>query len=364
MKISITKFGVFINSLLFIPVLSFAQITVDWDDLPQAGTTYILQESTPDPLIDYSDSGDGVVWDFSDLDSNSELQITFGDIEDAPTLAQLVFNQPLFQEDHVSDVFGPGDLPNVDEIGIELPIEISSLYNYYQSSGYSFNIAGFSMGAQGIDFPIPYDDIDEIHPIPLIFGDNINSTSAFTAEIPSMFVYSSTGTRMGTVDGWGTLILPNGEEHEVLRLATTLNKSDQFSTTETGDVPFEYETTVYQWIGDGGLPYLEVQIAFDVPFRVRYQGEAPDPSGTEVNNTVIQEDIKMFPNPAKVGSSISLQGLDSGSTWEVRNSTGNICLTGSGTILNTESLSTGAYFLIQKTSNNGLISRPSVFIIQ
>ena len=72
----------------------------------------------------------------------------------------------------------------------------------------------------------------------------------------------------------------------------------------------------------------------------------------------------MFPNPAKVGTSITLQGIDLESTWEVRNSTGNICLTGTGNILNTENLSTGAYFLIHKTSNSGLVSRPTVFIVQ
>ena len=364
MKSSFTKLGVIALILLFLPLAFTAQISVNSSDLPQAGTTYTLQESTPDPLADYSNTGAGVIWDYSGLDSNGEVEIAFGDIESAPALAQLVFNQPWMQPDHVSDVFGPGELPNTDEFGMELPIEIGSLYNYYQTSGSSFNIAGFSMGAQGIDFPVPYDDIDEIHPIPLNYGDDINSTSAFSAEVPSMFVYSSEGSRVGSVDGWGMLILPNGEEHEVIRLATTISKSDVFSTTETGEIPFEYETTVYQWLGDGGLPYLEVQAAFGVAFRVRYQGEAEDTSGTEGVSGVIQEDIKMYPNPAKAGTAITIQGVDASSTWEVRNATGNLCFTGSGTILNTETLSTGAYFLIQKTSNSGLISRPTVFIVQ
>ena len=103
-----------------------------------------------------------------------------------------------------------------------------------------------------------------------------------------------------------------------------------------------------------------------MPFRVRYQGEIDeeDTSGTEGISCVIQEDIKMFPNPAKSGTQITLQGVDSNSTWEVRNGTGNVCLTGSGSTLNTETLSAGAYFLIQKTSNSGLIARPTIFIVQ
>ena len=366
MKSSFSKLGATFLPLLLLSFAASAQITINTTHLPQAGTTYTLQESTPDPLADYSETGAGVVWDYSGLDSNTEIEITYSDIATAPALAQLVFNQEWMQPDHVSDVFAPGELPNADEIGVELPIEIGSFYNYYQTTGESFNIAGFSIGAQGIDFPVPYTDIDEIHPLPLSYGDNVNSTSAFTAEIPTMFTYGSEGSRVGAVDGWGTLLLPNGEEHEVLRLATTITKSDEFAAEGMDPMPFAYETTVYQWLGDGGLPYLEVQAAFGVPFRVRYQGEAEeeDTSGTEGITGILQEDIMMFPNPAKAGTDITLQGLDASSTWEVRNGAGVLCATGQGSTLNTENLSTGAYFLVQKTSNSGLISRPTVFIVQ
>ena len=55
------------------------------------------------------------------------------------------------------------------------------------------------------------------------------------------------------------------------------------------EISFDYETTVYQWLGDGGMPYLEVQSTFGVPFRVRYQGETEeDTSSTEGINTVLQ----------------------------------------------------------------------------
>ena len=365
MNFSLSKSWATTLMLLFIPFVFNAQITVNSSDLPQAGTTYTIHESTPDPLQDYTLTGAGVVWDYSDLESNSVSEITYGDIEDAPTLALLVFNQPWMQPDHVCDVFSPGELPDLSEMGVDLPIELSSFYNYYQTSGDNFTIAGISMGAQGIDFPVPYTDIDEIHPIPLNYGDEFNSTSAFTAEVPTMFSYSSEGERVGEVDGWGTLMLPNGTEHQVIRLTTTISKSDEITAEGMDEISFDYETTVYQWLGDGGMPYLEVQSTFGVPFRVRYQGETEeDTSSTEGINTVLQEEIKIYPNPAKSGESIQLQGMDVNSTWEVRDAKGNICHTGAGAILSTETLKTGAYFLIQRTSSNGLISRPAVFIVQ
>ena len=75
-----------------------------------------------------------------------------------------------------------------------------------------------------------------------------------------MFSYHASGTRTGSVDGWGTLN-PNGDSHEVVRLATTIESSDVITPEGMEEMSFDYELTVYQWLGDGGLPYLEVESA-------------------------------------------------------------------------------------------------------
>ncbi len=362
MNFLFSKVAVSISTFLFLSICSWAQITVNSSDLPQGGTTYTLQESTPDPLQDYSTTGAGVVWDFTDLESTAEVLISIGNIDDAPMLAQLVFNEPFMSADYVSDIYSPGELPEISEMELDLPIEAGGFYNYYQTSGSSYNITGLSIGAQGIDFPVPFDDIDEIHPLPLNYGDDINSTYDFTIEIPTMFSYHASGTRTGSVDGWGTLNLPNGDSHEVIRLATTIESSDVITPDGMEEMSFDYELTVYQWLGDGGLPYLEVEAAFGVPFRVRYQG-TPD-SNTESVEEVLQHRVNIFPNPTSIGSNINLQGFDSNSTWEVRNAAGQICQTGCGPILNTDNLMSGAYILIQRTSTNNLFSRPTLFVVK
>ena len=358
------KFYTLLACLL--PLASFAQITITSDDLPQGASTYTLQESSPDPMLDYASSGAGVVWDFSGLDSNMEIVLEYNAIDNAPALAQLMFNNAWTQPDHVCDTYAPGDLPDFSEAGVELPVEIGSLYNYYQTSGSSHNIAGFTITLQGIDAPVLYTDIDETHQIPLNYGDQVSSTSAYNIDAATMFTYASNGTRSGEVDGWGTLMLPNGAEHEVLRLATTISKSDEFSTEGIDPVPFEYETTVYQWLGDGGVPYLEVQTAFGAAFRVRYQGEIEeeDTSNTDGITNIIHPEINIFPNPATSGSALTLKGIDANSTWEVRNAAGNICVEGMGNTLNTEGLTSGVYFLVHRTSATGLVSRPKAFIVQ
>ncbi len=352
MKISLIKATVSLYSFLFFTICSWAQITINSSDLPQGGTTYILQESNPDPLQDYASTGAGFIWDFSDLGSLSEISISIGNIDEAPILAQIYF--------YDSDIFGPGDFPDISEMKIDLPIEAGGFYNYYQTNGSSYNITGISIGEEGIS--VPFDDIDEIHPIPLNYGDIINSSYEFTVNIPTIFSYNSSGTRTGSVDGWGTLNLPNGDSHEVIRLATTIESSDVITPDGMEEMSFDYELTIYQWLGDGGLPFLEVQTAFGVPFRVRYQG-TPN-SNTESVKEDLQHRVNIFPNPASTGSNITVQGFDANSTWEVRNAAGQICQTGQGPILNTDNFKSGAYLLIQKRSSNGLISRPLLFVIK
>ena len=73
-------------SLIFV---TQAQIVIDSDDLPQPGTTYTVQESTPDLMFDYSATGEDYTWDYSELVSNGEVEITIGDLSDAPAPAQL-----------------------------------------------------------------------------------------------------------------------------------------------------------------------------------------------------------------------------------------------------------------------------------
>jgi hypothetical protein len=344
-----------------------AQITIESSDLPQPDVAYVLQESTPDPLADYASSGADHTWDFSQLDSNSEIPFMYSSIESAPTLAQFSFNNEWTNPDYYCQMFGEGEFPDISQFGIELPVEIGDLYNYYQTEGSSFNIAGISMNLQGIDVPLEYTDIDEIHPLPLNYGDDVVSTSAYEVAIPDQFSYATTGSRVGEVDGWGTLLLPNGAEHEVLRLATTISKSDEISIQGGEAFPIEYETTVYQWLSnDGGMPILEVQAVFGAAFRVRFQGEAAveDTTGIDDLTGINTNDINIYPNPATAGSAITIEGMNSSSTWEVRDTAGNICLTGQGASIESSSLAKGAYFFIQKSNTSGLVARPTIFIVQ
>ena len=362
-----TQYIVGLVSLLFVVQSNNAQTTVNASDLPQAGGSYLIQTSTADLTGDYVSTGADYVWDFSTLDSNSETLVEFGAVDEAPVLAQLSFNNAWTNPDYLCDIFGPGefDLAFLSDLGIDLPVTLSNMMSYYQTSGSSYNIAGISMNLEGFDLPIEYSDIDEIHPLPLNFQDVISSTSAYEVDIPSVLNYTTSATREGSVDGWGTLLLPNGASHDVLRISTTITTHDIL--TQEGGEPFEIDriSTVYTWLGDGGLPYLEAKTIFGTTYSVEYQGEAPneDTSNTDGMTALTPSDFVAFPNPASSGENIVLSGADQETTWDVSDLMGKIIISGMGTVISTDLFSPGAY-IISTTSQKGLKTESIRVIVQ
>ena len=359
---------ILLASMLTFAISTSAQITITSSDLPQGGESYTIQTALPDSPADFTTTGGGFDWDFSDLVSDSEAEVEFGAMGDAPFTAQLSFNNEWTNAEYLCDVFGPGDfdLSALEGLGVELPVAISNLYNYLQTSNDSYNIAGISMSIEGLDLPVEYSDIDEIHPLPLNYMDEINSTSAFTVNIPEVFTYETSASRTGSVDGWGTLTLPGGATHEVLRVNTTITTHDIFSLS--GSDPFELDrvSTVYSWVGNGGMPYLEVSTIFGATFSVEYQGESPiiDTSGNGIT-AVIPNAFAPFPNPISASDDIILSGASIDTEWELRDSGGRVIKTGFGNTISTNRLASGAYLVSDITLlNKGLRSRPSTVIIK
>ena len=339
-----------------------AQIVIDSDDLPQPGTTYTLQESTPDPMFNYSATGEDYSWDYTELVSNGEVEITIGDLSDAPATAPFMFNNAFLYPDYVCYAFGPGDLPDFSQLGVELPIELGDMNNYYQINE-TFNIAGITMNLQGIDIPVQYSDIDEVYPHPMNFGDVLESTHAYTAEVPGFLSYSSAGSRSVSVDGWGTIQLPNNEEHAVLRVTSTKDMDDSIEF-QGQIIPFSYSVTTHSWLAaESGMPVLEINSMFGAAYRVRYLGEAPeveDTSNTEGITGIVLSPLKLFPNPIAHGGIVNLGVESTNAAWEVFDTNGKIQLTGRGTTISTDALESGIYFVNCRESGN----EPAVLVVQ
>lgn len=297
---------------LLSPMWALGQITITANDLPQPGETYPLVNIAPPFLNDLEAAGPNATWDFSNVIALGDAPQTALPMNEAPGLALFIFNNP-FNSAYQCDFFLPTELP---DLGIDLSgfIPVDGFSNFYKTDGAAYTIAGLALGAGGFDVPVPYDDVDELFPLPLGADAVYSSTSSLAMEIPETFGYWSDATRDVIVDGWGTLILPDGP-HEVLRVRSEINAQDSVFIPQLG-TPFAFPRSqvVYQWYGNGfGFPLLEVSSLFGIPSTARYLNLVVEP------NSVVETsrgDCKMYPNPVAVGQLIQIEGpVDSNYRW-------------------------------------------------
>lgn len=303
---------------------TFGQITITGNDMPQPDVTYPLVNAAVTDVSLGEISGADATWDASDLVPLMEAPLTPVDINDASISAALVFNSP-FNSTYQCDFYLPTELP---DLGADLGIPLDGFNNFYQTNGNAYAIAGIGLSAMGFDLPVTYDDIDEIIPLPLEYGETLSSTAAFELDITGVLTYGLTQTREVEVDGWGTLILPSGP-HEVLRTRTDLTATDDVLIAQLGE-PFsiDREQVTYQWWGAGmGFPLLEITEIFGLPLTATYQdlGESND-----VVTISLAEGFIPYPNPVQPGEQLHWSHP---TDWELIDGTGRAVSAGRSDVL-------------------------------
>ena len=291
------------NVILLLPAILFvgaaaSQITITGDDMPQPDVTYPLVNAAILDLSLGEISGANATWDASDLTALMDAPLTPVDINDASISAALVFNSP-FNSAYQCDFYLPTELP---DFGVDLGIPLEGFNNFYQTGGDAYAIAGVGLSAMGFDLPVTYDDIDEIIPLPLEYGETLSSTAAFQLDLTGIFTYGLSQSREVEVDGWGTLILPSGS-YEVLRTRTELTATDDIFIEQLGEpLSIDREQVTYQWWGAGmGFPLLEITEIFGLPLTATFQdlGESSD-----VVNAPAANFFTPFPNPVQHGQQL------------------------------------------------------------
>jgi hypothetical protein len=316
-----------------------AQITVNEGDLPQGGTSHTFQNLPLEGLFDFESSGPGWVWDFSELVPTDSSVQEVADIDEASFTTALVFNSP-WDPDHQADHFYAFlALPDLGDMG--LPVDIESITGYHQIANGNYTQVGLSLTLSGFEVPITFADVDEVHPVPLTADATMESTAAYAVDIPENLHYSVDQTRESVVDGYGTLLLPDGTSHEVLRLRSTVLSDDSVYVSALGQgTAFQRETVTYSWLSDGGLPWMEVSTTFGVPTTVRYQGSAPPVAGV----MAAASNATLYPNPVQRGATVRL-GENVSATWAVHALSGERVRTFRGRTLSTDGLAPGMYLV-------------------
>jgi hypothetical protein len=222
-----------------------------------------------------------------------------------------------------------------------LPVDIESITGYHQIANGNYTQVGLSLTLSGFEVPITFADVDEVHPVPLTADATMESTAAYAVDIPENLHYSVDQTRESVVDGYGTLLLPDGTSHEVLRLRSTVLSDDSVYVSALGQgTAFQRETVTYSWLSDGGLPWMEVSTTFGVPTTVRYQGSAPPVAGV----MAAASNATLYPNPVQRGATVRL-GENVSATWAVHALSGEHVRTFRGRSMSTEGLAPGMYLV-------------------
>ena len=325
--------------------MGHAQVTVNSTDLPQGGITYTFQNAVPDFGLNLESTGPGWIWDFSELELQDSADVQVRDISDASFSAQFAFNgfDPDYQADHFYTVLSA---PDFGDAGEDFGIAIDELTGYFQVSGSTYNQVGVGLTFGGLELPVPFEDIDELHPVPLTADASLTSTAVYEISVPATFTYAVDQVRTAEVDGYGTLLLPDGTSHEVLRLKSTVVSDDSvyINLVEQG-FAFPRETVTYAWLADGGMPWMEVVVNLGIPSLVRYQGSAPEPEDISgVQESEEEATFSLHPNPANCGQWIGLEGPMNAS-WSVHALDGRTCLACAGNGFSTQGLTPAVYIV-------------------
>jgi len=236
-------------AILFTSISSPGQITIDQDDMPDVGDT-IRQSATLNMAgINYTQSGNDITWDFTQLVPLSQSIDTFVSVGSTPWIYQLVFIYPI-----VSTIASP--MHELEQIP-NMPV--TDAYEYYKESSSSYSFVGYAATINGIPLPLKFNSPDVIYKFPLSIGGSDSSLADYNAGVPGIGYISGWKKRVNHADGWGTLKTPYGS-FPVLRVRSDILQYDSLYLDTLGQgMHFLREYTEYKWLGKNhGLPLCTV----------------------------------------------------------------------------------------------------------
>lgn len=255
---------VLLPALALFSLSAQAQPTLTSANNIQAGTTYTAYNATN--ALPQGAAGANVTWDFSSLSSSASTNYGY---------------YTCGSTGHSCTTFPGSTIVNDPGTG---------QYVYYKTSSSSLALNGISTGS--VNFI--YSDPQEILRFPFTYNNTYtdNFSSAFTS---GGFPFTRSGTITVTADGYGTLKLPGGTYHNVLRVKKVENYTDTWSGPS-----ISYSAETYTWYS----PYLKELLANIVTTTISGSAGQPMMQYTSQPTTgiggisAIDGTVSIFPNPA------------------------------------------------------------------
>lgn len=274
----------------------FAQPTITIDDVtPEIGS------SLPFTYVDYVDpgsSGENQVWDFSDLITNLSINIEFLAPEGVPGFQNFPEATHVISKQNMQFEFLKIANDSIDRLGFYRP----------QNGPNQESLTVYPDPMSRPIFPLNYTDTFSDG-----YSNQTNTEVVFGPEPGSLF-YDESGNYDGIVDGYGTLVTPNGSFENVLRVTST-STDHEFTSTLNG-VPNNSGTTNFtsHFYYKAGVPLPLVSLSTSI---THYDDGTVDTTTScyyipittvSIDETIANnQQINMFPIPATTHLNLELE---------------------------------------------------------
>jgi len=275
-------------SLLLLPFILNAQITITENDMPSAGNDFISTNCVLDFTIDLNETGANHSWDYSGVVPVSSLGDTFLSLSSLPFTYFVVFILTSNLADKGGINFSAGGFA------------LQDVYTMYKKTSDYFEITGYGGTLNGLEIPLAYGSKDVVYRFPLNFGNEDSSDASVTYSFPGLFYFAQQRHRVNQVDGWGTIQTPAGT-FNALRVKSTITDVDSFYVDTLGfGTGLTLKSYEYKWLAqNGSTPVFQLgaQDVFGVPVlsSIQYQDTT---FHTGINEVAENTSVKIFPNPA------------------------------------------------------------------
>ncbi|MFK7906577.1 MAG: T9SS type A sorting domain-containing protein [Chitinophagales bacterium] len=269
-------------ALLFIFFTSnstFAQPMITADSAPELGSSIQISIVDPEPLGNLVlPSGEGIIWDFSASTVTQTRVATFIDAA----------------ESDVSIFFPNADIAlSYDNGGLPLG-SFNLKYDFFALFNDSLLNVGFSTESGTV---INYNNPLTAFTFPFQFGDMVEDDFSVNFEIGASTV-TEAGTLTIEADAYGTVLLPNEEIDNLLRIKTTRNYYQAFEDNVLDTIFYEEERLAW-YAADKIYPVLSVTTEMvstnpSPQTRIYFTGDVE----TSIEEYLPTASIEAYPNPS------------------------------------------------------------------
>jgi len=279
-----------LNSIVFLigiilALNANAQITIEKSDMPSPGNMIRTSTGLNVDFINYQETGEDYVWDFSQLTPISQSVDTFVGMSDVPFYIYFYF---------LSDA----NLALKGNITIPIPnYPISKQFSLFKNTSSNYNNAGDSYTISGIPIPLKYNSPDVLYRFPMEYGNEGNSFAEYAIGLDNIGYINKKIGRTNIVDGWGNLTTPYGT-FDVLRIKSEVTEYDSIYVDSLGiGFPLYREYTEYSWLGKNQkLPLLKIVSSFGGAIATYVDSVRSLLAINNVNASAAFK-VNVFPNP-------------------------------------------------------------------